>query len=144
MLDDAGARNSTANRLMVDLPPEGRLLSRMDLDAFAILARNLIENALKHGDSTQPVRVNLSADGIFRVTNAGPVISPEALLRLMHPFTRGETAANGAGLGLAIAAAVVRGAGTRLDLVSPAPGQPDGFEARVALPLAQEAGKRAT
>lgn len=144
VLDDAGARGAAADRLAVDLPPEGRLVSRMDLDAFAILARNLIENALKHGDGTQPVRVSLSADGTFRVANAGPAVPAEALLRLTRPFVRGETAADGTGLGLAIAAAIATGAGTRLDLASPVPGQQDGFEARVALPLAPEAGNRVT
>jgi two-component system OmpR family sensor kinase len=41
--------------------------ANIDPDAFAVLARNLIENALKHGDPKEPVSVALSADGILQV-----------------------------------------------------------------------------
>lgn len=110
--------------------PDGPAMARIDPDAFAILARNLIENALKHGAPGQPVQVALSADGSLRVRNAGPPVPPEVLERLSQPFTRGATPAGGAGLGLAIARAIASGSGGRLDLASPLPGRADGFEAR--------------
>ena len=109
--------------------PEGAILSDMDPDAFAILARNLIENALRHGASDEPVRVALTQDGVLRVTNGGPPVPPETLGRLSRRFERGQTAADGSGLGLAIADTIARGAGARLVLHSPAPGRTDGFEA---------------
>ena len=110
--------------------PDGHMLSRVDPDAFAILVRNLIENALKHGSRQEPVRVALSADGVLRVANAGPTVAPDLLARLSEPFERGQAQADGAGLGLAIAKTIAAGAGGRIELLSPREGHDDGFEAR--------------
>lgn len=110
--------------------PDVPALSHIDPDAFAILARNLIENALKHGSRQEPVRVALSADGVLRVTNAGPTVAPDLLARLSEPFERGRAQADGAGLGLAIAKTIAAGAGGRIELLSPREGHDDGFEAR--------------
>ena len=114
--------------------PASPVLSKIDRDAFAILARNLIENALKHGAREEPVRVTLSPDGVLTVANAGPPVPPDMLARLSRPFERGHTAADGTGLGLAIAKAIASGAGGDLTLTSPLKGQPGGFEARFSVP----------
>jgi two-component system OmpR family sensor kinase len=106
----------------------------MDPDAFAILARNLIENALRHGDPHGRVDVVLTQDRLMSVANRGPVVAPDDLSRLTRPFERGATRAKGSGLGLAIADAIARGAGGSLELLSPMTGGTDGFEARVLLP----------
>lgn len=110
--------------------PGAPVLSRIDPDAFAILTRNLIENALKHGSRREPVRVTLSAEGMLRVANAGPAVPPDLLARLSEPFERGQARADGAGLGLAIAKTIAAGTGGRIELVSPQEGRQDGFEAR--------------
>jgi two-component system OmpR family sensor kinase len=103
--------------------------ANIDPDAFAVLARNLIENALKHGDPKEPVSVALSADGILQVANAGPAVPAQTLARLSEPFERGSSQADGAGLGLAIAKTIAAGTGGRLDLISPIEGRQDGFAA---------------
>ncbi|MDI4655169.1 sensor histidine kinase [Xanthobacter autotrophicus] len=121
--------------LVVAIPPDGGPVSDLDPDAFAVLARNLIENALKHGAPETPIHVRLSADG-FEVANRGPVVPADRLAALLRPFERGPTQAEGSGLGLAIAAAVCRGAGLRLDLASPIPGEADGFQVTVRFPTA--------
>lgn len=108
----------------------GTWRSDLDPDAFAILARNLIENALRHGDQDEPVSVVLEP-GLFVVANPGPIVPPERLDALTRPFERGPTQAQGSGLGLAIAAAICRGTGIALTLASPAPGRSDGFCASV-------------
>ncbi|MGP3698013.1 histidine kinase dimerization/phospho-acceptor domain-containing protein [Rhodobacter sp. NSM] len=123
------ARNGREGyRLDCDVRP---LAARMDPDAFAILARNLIENALLHGEG--PVEVGLGEDGLC-VRNGGPPVAPELLDRITLRFQRGSSPREGSGLGLAIAAGIARGAGWRLDLLSPAPGYADGFEARAIPP----------
>lgn len=119
------------NRIELALP-NVTIMAAIDPDAFAILARNLIENALRHGAQDAPVQVSLSADGVLRVINAGPIIPPEQLARLSRPFERGITDAQGSGLGLAIVAAIAIGSGSRLELISPATGRADGFEAKFA------------
>ncbi|KGC27006.1 HAMP domain protein [Burkholderia pseudomallei] len=111
--------------------PDTAVTSRIDPDAFAIVVRNLVENALKHGAAAEPVRVALSAAGALSVTNRGPVLAAAELERLTKPFERGATAAKGSGLGLAIVDAIAKGAGASFTLRSPAPGVTDGVQARV-------------
>jgi two-component system, OmpR family, sensor kinase len=119
----------------VDLTlPDDPIVSGIDLDAFAILSRNLVENALRHGDATARISVSLTADGRFMVQNAGPTVDADTLARLRLPFERGQTTADGTGLGLVIADAIATGIGTTLDISSPATGRSDGFEVSVQLP----------
>ena len=134
ILDDFRSGVSETARLSLSLPPSGQSLTTLDVDAFAVLARNLIENALKHGSSDQPVRIELTDAGTFRVSNSGPVVPSAELERLLNPFERGATEADGSGLGLAIVRSIVQGAGGTFRLASPAPGQRDGFEVEVKLP----------
>ena len=126
------ASADSAGRIELMLP-DAPVLSDIDLDAFAILARNLIENALKHGSRQEPVRVVLSADGMLRVSNAGPAVPSDLLARLSEPFERGRARADGAGLGLSIAKTIAAGAGGRIELISPLEGRQDGFEVRFFL-----------
>jgi two-component system OmpR family sensor kinase len=132
VVDEMTAYAGGARRIELALPG-APVHSRIDPDAFAILARNLIENALKHGSQRDPVSVVLSADGVLRVANAGPAIPPDLLARLSEPFERGGAQGEGAGLGLAIAKAIASGIGGRMELISPREGRPDGFEARFIL-----------
>ena len=136
VIDEIDRRSDVAERLDVSIPPDGGPLCDLDPDAFAVLARNLIENALKHGSPEGRVTVRLGGDGL-EVENDGPVVAAGDLARLTRRFERGSTAAEGSGLGLAIVAAVCRGSGAVLDLRSPAPGRDGGFLARVRLPVAR-------
>ncbi|NWN90578.1 two-component sensor histidine kinase [Marinobacter adhaerens] len=117
-------------RLRLQLP-DSRVMSLLDPDAFAILARNLIENALRHGDAGRPVNISLTGVGTLRVANAGEIVPPEKLAMLRHRFVRSDTKTLGSGIGLAIVEAIASGAGMTLNLRSPASGQSDGFEAEV-------------
>lgn len=134
VVEDFTRQPSFANRLAVHLPTDGAAFSTIDIDAFAILARNLIENALKHGDPLHPVAITLTAEAAFSVINRGAIVARDDLERLPHRFERGNSEADGSGLGLAIAATIASGVGSRLELLSPAPGFSDGFEARIQLP----------
>ncbi len=117
-------------RIILNLP-ESEVNSFLDPDAFAILVRNLIENALKHGSPKQPVEVSLADNGALMVCNGGNVVPPEQLALLRNRFARSKTDATGSGLGLAIADAIATGAGMTLHLRSPARGRQDGFEAEL-------------
>lgn len=136
VIEEIDRRADVAERLAVSIPADGGRPSDLDADAFAVLARNLIENALKHGDPEGIVAVRL-ADDLLEVENDGPPVAADRLVHLTRRFERGPTKADGAGLGLAIVAAICRGAGARLDLLSPIPGRADGFLARVRLPAAR-------
>ncbi len=127
----AGDFRAAAPDLRLTLPPAA-VAAAIDPDAFAILARNLIENAVLHGRA--PVEVSLDADGALRVTNGGPPLSPDSLARMTRRFERLGSRREGSGLGLAIVEALVRNASARLELRSPAPGRADGLAALVFLP----------
>lgn len=117
-------------RLVLSLPDDD-VMSLLDLDAFAILVRNLIENALRHGADNQPVNISLTDDGILRVVNRGEAVSPEKLAVLRNRFVRSNTKTVGSGIGLAIVEAIASGAGITFTLRSPASGQTGGFEAEI-------------
>lgn len=105
----------------------------LDPDAFGLLARNLLQNAVVHGDRAKGIVLELTQAGVLSVSNGGPVIAPASLATLTTRFERASSRQQGAGLGLAIASSIAQGAGGRLELMSPAPGRVDGFCARVDL-----------
>lgn len=124
----ADFESQTPGRISLTLPA-GEMNSFLDPDAFAILVRNLVENAIKHGSHQHLVEVILAADGNFRVRNSGNIVPADELNLLRNRFTRSKTDASGSGLGLAIADAIATGANIHLHLQSPAKGKQDGFEA---------------
>jgi len=77
------------------------------------LASNLVSNALSHGATDTPVRVEASTPaGFFQlsVTNSGKAIPPAVLQKLFEPFVRATAQPNdeGLGLGLYIASEIAR------------------------------------
>ncbi|EJC75122.1 signal transduction histidine kinase [Rhizobium leguminosarum bv. trifolii WSM2012] len=115
--------------------PEWPVLSRLDPDAVGILARNLIENALKHGAPRSPVQITLEQHGMLSVANDGAILPPEVMDRLMRRFERGNLKIVGSGLGLAIVKAIADRVGAAITVVSPREGRSDGVEVRVSFPV---------
>jgi two-component system OmpR family sensor kinase len=128
------ARPLAPGRLVLSLP-DAPLLSDLDPDAFAILCRNLVENALRHGSGDAPVAVRLTQEGRLIVANDGPVVPAETLGRLTARFERAGAGQDGSGLGLAIVAAIADRIGGGLVLKSPRSEGASGFEASVSLPM---------
>jgi len=106
---------------------------------FRVLA-NLVRNARQALEATgQPGLIEISAsdtttDGqpgvVIRIGDSGPGLPPRAREHLFEAF-QGGVRKGGVGLGLAIAAELVRGHGGRLELVR---SDKDGTEFRVWLP----------
>lgn len=132
VVEDIG-RGSPPGRIALTLP-ETPLLSDLDPDAFGILCRNLVENALRHGAGSAPVDVTLTSDGDLIVANDGPVLARETLDQLTARFERADASSDGSGLGLAIVAAIAERIGSPLELASPRPGFDTGFQACLRLP----------
>ena len=87
--------------------------------------RNLIDNALKYGDTGQPVSVEVARDGheaVFSVTDRGEGIHPDHIPYLTRRFYRTDLgrsrAAGGTGLGLAIVKHIVERHRGKLDISS--------------------------
>lgn len=126
-------RSHSSKKITLTLPKNTEYMSAIDPDAFAILIRNLLDNAIKHGVRSQPVEISFSANGILNIVNAARVIPAETLLQLRRRFVRSNFSVQGMGLGLAIADAIVTGIGATMAFNSPATGQKDGFEVSVDL-----------
>jgi two-component system OmpR family sensor kinase len=137
VIDEFARRGDTGARLCFDARGRQRHVARIDVDAFGIALRNLIDNALRHGAEGGRVEVFLDGAGAIHVVNDGPVVPPERLATLTRRFERAGAAAPGAGLGLAIVEMILAQSGGELALHSPAVGRAGGFEAVLRLDLGE-------
>jgi signal transduction histidine kinase len=127
-------------RLAVDVG--GRLLA--DPEALRNALDALLENAVKYTDPGDSIELGAHADGaggvVIEVSDSGTGVPPEALPRIFDRWARADGARTrergGAGLGLAIVAAVARGHGGRCS-VKPLP---RGTSFRLHLPPRLAAG----
>ena len=131
LIVDDFQRSKPASLTKLTLPQSGEFMSDIDPDAFAILIRNLLDNAIKHGTKDQPIEISFSSKGVLSILNASSLIPAETLTQLRQRFVRSTTSVQGLGLGLAIVDAIVSGVGARMTISSPATGRVDGFEVSV-------------
>ena len=133
-VDEFQRHSESGSRLRYTPTKTGMLIAQIDADAFAILMRNLIENALKHSPAGSTVDVS-AFGGQVKVVNEGPILTPDTLVGITKRFTRGPSDADGSGLGLAIAAEIATNSNLKLNFQSPANNRQDGFEVIVELPF---------
>ncbi|MEP6721125.1 MAG: ATP-binding protein [Variovorax sp.] len=103
-----------------------------DFDALAIALRNLVENALHYARESR-VELEVTADCRLIVRDFGPGVAQVDLRTLQLRHVRHTDGRTGYGLGLSIVSTIVTKHDARLELVSPPPGAPSGFEARIVL-----------
>lgn len=130
ILTDDFSRSEGRGRIFLEIP-NTPLLSDLDPDVFAIIYRNLVENALRHSTGSEAVHVSLTSDGMLCVANDGSVVPKEILHRLTDRFERADYGSEGSGLGLAIVNAIAERVGSKLSLRSPRTGYDSGFEASI-------------
>jgi signal transduction histidine kinase/DNA-binding NarL/FixJ family response regulator len=115
------------------------------------VVRNLLANAVRHGGGTVRLRARHEPGAQDALTlhlvveDSGPGIPPGQLRRLFEPFERGDTQAEGFGLGLAVASQLARRLGGALTAWNrPEGGAAFGFTLPTTLapPPAAEAGGR--
>lgn len=116
-------------RIIYERSAEARLVKPVNEDAFAIVIRNLIENALLHGKQDEPVLIRVGKDSTIHIINGGKSLSSEELANAQKRFGRGTTSAPGSGLGMPIAIEIAEQMHAHLQFLSPATGSTDGFEA---------------
>ncbi len=131
-LRDTGAASSRF--VMPDAWPDVELALPRELAVTAL--RNLVDNALRHGDEAEPItlRAELDAGGgelTFRVRDRGPGVDDQAFEQLARRFWRASKQ-QGSGLGLAIVVAIAERFAGRLEFVRPEGG---GLEACLTLPV---------
>lgn len=120
-------------RIAVHRDTDASLIRAVSPDAFAIVIRNLLENALIHSPAGGVIDVFVEADGVIRIRNRCAVVEETALAGLTARFARGLTDAAGSGLGLSIVKRFVEQMDGKLALSSPAADMADGFEAKISL-----------
>lgn len=108
----------------------------LDVDASRIrqVLHNLLDNALRHTPENGRIHVTVQqteAGLQIKVADSGAGIKPEELPHVFDRFYRSDSARsreqNSAGLGLAIARAIVEAHGGRISAASPGPGQGSTF-----------------
>ncbi len=118
-----GFRDPDQIRIRVQVPMDLRVWAD-DTELGRVLL-NLFENARRYGHAPEVaarVEVSCSFSGtwvLLQVRDFGPGVPPDKLGRLTTPFFRGDaarTAANGAGLGLAIVEKSIQRLGGRLEI----------------------------
>jgi len=102
-----------------------------DVDALAIVLRNLVENALRYSDGRVELRV--VPPGLLVVRDFGPGVAPERLAALRQRHVRDAVQPTGYGLGLSIVSTIVARQLGELELLSPPGGGGVGLEVRVQL-----------
>lgn len=130
---DFQANSRIGKRLQLVLSEAATLDAPINIDAFAIAVTNLIQNALLHGASDQPIVVTVDRPNVLRVSNGGPVLPVDIVARIGQPFQRGSTSTSGSGLGLSIVRSIMEQTGGTMRLNSPVAGRADGFEATLEL-----------
>jgi len=116
------ARAADAGRdISLDAPTE--LIVTGDEHQLRQVVANLLGNARKHTPADCPVHVRLLAeagDAVLEVADEGPGLEPGVAARVFEPFYRADKSrarqSGGAGLGLAIVAALVEAHGGRVSL----------------------------
>jgi len=119
-------------RLDLEIAESGVLPARGDVDSLAIALRNLVENALRYSGDAR-VAIEVVAPCVLVVRDGGPGVPASTLETLRHRHVRHTRDAAGYGLGLSIVGTIVDKHDGRLELSSPPPGHPRGFEARITL-----------
>ena len=119
-----------ADATRIHLTPAGEsnrtpLMIQVDRSALTVALRNLIDNAVKYSPAPRTVTVSVTTDGPFvgiSVDDEGPGVSKAERQEIFRKFTRGAAAramnVKGTGIGLTLAAEIVRAHGGRLELTS--------------------------
>jgi two-component system sensor histidine kinase KdpD len=143
VLSKAVARAGMAGeegRLQISM--QGALGARIDEEAAIRILANLIDNAVKFGDTAATIYLDgCKRDGrvVLRVANAGPAIPLGLRSALYDPFVQRDTTdtrtADGLGLGLHVCRELVEAYGGSIDLVD----HPRLIVFEISLPAAREA-----
>ncbi len=122
----------------IELVVDGPCVATVDGARLEQVLRNLLGNAIAHGDAEKPVHVGIAARANETLTidvhNAGPPIDHDERALLFEPFKRSRKSkgrSEGLGLGLYISQRIVNAHGGTLEVDSSADG---GTNFRVTLP----------
>ena len=102
-------------------------------DAFAIVLRNLINNAVLYAEGDDAITLTIGPKQLT-ITNDCAPLEAELLQQLTTRFVRGDKTKRGSGLGLSIVARIIQDCNGTLTLSSPLPETSRGFSATLIFP----------
>lgn len=120
-------RALTSHQLVFDPPPADspELRVRCESSGLLVAIRNLIDNAIKYSPHGSAVTVSAVRVGVFvaiAIADEGPGLARAEQRAVFRKFVRGSAAragsVKGTGIGLTLAAAIVKGHGGRLEVES--------------------------
>jgi two-component system OmpR family sensor kinase len=118
----AHAARAAARNVALRLDADGPAPVEGDADRLREVVDNLLDNAIRVAPAHSTVRVGVARDGgrcAVEVEDAGPGLDDAEQANVFEPFARGRAAGgDGAGLGLAIARAIVESHGGTLGVRS--------------------------
>lgn len=121
--------------LHLHTPLDKDVMALGDFDALAILLRNLVENAVRHGKGSD-IDIVVEPPAVLRVRDQGPGVVPEKISQIRQRHIKSADSGAGYGLGMSIISTIVQRQGGTLSLASPPAGHATGFEVVVCLPPA--------
>jgi two-component system OmpR family sensor kinase len=130
IIEDFQRRIGDDQKLEVVLKPDADLVERVSLDAFAIVVRNLVENAIAHGDGNGGVKITIGPHTLI-VSNPSKPYADAELDHLRKRFVRDDSVSEGTGLGLSIVERLLDQMRASLELRSLKSGDQQLFEAVV-------------
>lgn len=129
VIEDFSRANMAKGRLQTTFNVT-TLNRRLNGDAFGIIIRNLLENALNYSPQSTEVSVIIDQDRIT-IANDCDVV-PETRLQLLgQRFYRGDDSREGSGLGLSIVQALTSSMNIEVDYTSPRAGSDQGFQVTI-------------
>jgi len=135
IVDDFRQNPQVGARLHFDVEDDDSVWVAMDPDAIAIVLRNVIENAARHGTANQAIEVRVGQNHTVEITNACRILPQAELKELTRRFRRGhDRKVGGSGLGLTIVHMIMQQAGGTVEFRSPAKGREDGFTSTLTFP----------
>ena len=110
--------------------PETPVIKNADKVELSRVYTNLLNNVLKHNQNGIKVLVKMDAEGCVLIADSGEKIPAEVKESLFMPFVSGDKSRqskNGSGLGLSLAAKIMKKHGGSLWLEENVPGYTKGF-----------------
>ncbi len=121
--------------LLVELPDQLEVPG--NADDLRDVVRNLVENALAHGQGLIRIRLERqSGQAVLDVSDEGPGIAKDVQETLFERFRKGAQSTSGSGLGLSIARAVIQAHGGHIKFE-----EASTCTIRMVLPQSIEAGR---
>ncbi len=122
---------------------ESNIKAELDESRLRILLRNLVNNALQHGEATPAKKIKISlsklnSEAIIQVTDSGPGIAEEHIDKIVEPFYRPDESRSrstgGFGMGLNLVKRIAQAHGGSMNITSQVV-SPSGTSVEIRLPL---------